>query len=206
MTKSKVTYDSEFNGSKILTDQDKKQGCYVNILESIKDNFDHMADKHSKVLFMRYDIRFPQDNKIPEQDKTFRDFHANWIKNLKRNNLDPHYLWTREQSKEKHSHYHGILLLDGNKTQSIHGHIEKAEELWHKALDIDPANNKGLVNDCTKGRDGTTHKNGIMLRKDDPEYTEKKNQCFEWSSYLAKENTKGNAPKGCRTFAYSRLK
>jgi len=206
MTTSKVTYDTEFNGSKILTDKDKQQGCYTDILTSIQDNFNYMMDNHSKVLFMRYDVRFPKDHNIPDQDKTFRDFHANWIKNLKRNNLDPHYLWTREQSREKHSHYHGILLLDGNKTQSIHNHIDKAEELWKKALDIDQSHNKGLINDCTKGRDGTTHQNGIMLRKDDPEYKDKINQCFEWSSYLAKENTKGNTPKGYRSFASSRLK
>lgn len=204
MTTSKITYNTEYNGKKILTNKDKKQGCYIDILETTKEQFDHMLNNHSKVLFMRYDIRFPNDHKISNQDKTFRDFHANWIKNLKRNNLDPHYLWVKENSKEKHSHYHGILLLDGNKTQSIHNHIEKAEELWHNALDIDHSHNKGLINDCTKGRDGTTHTNGIMLRKDDPDYQEKINDCFEWSSYLAKENTKSNA-KGTRMYSSSRL-
>jgi len=205
MSKKTITYDPTYAGLPILTDAANHQGCYLPILERIKDNFDDMTDHHAKTLFMRYDVRFPADNCNDPDNKAFRDFNANLLKNLKRQGLDPHNVWTREQSREKHQHYHGILLLDGNKTQSIHDHIAKAEELWANALDLPVDQAKGLVDDCTHGRNGSAQHNGIMLRKDDPEYPIKVAQCFHWASYLAKEHTKGNAPKGIREFGSSRI-
>jgi len=109
-----------------------------------------------------------------------------------------------ERSREKHQHYHGILLLDGQKTQSIHNHIQKAEELWASALNLPVDQNNGLIDDCTKKRDGSPQKNGIMLRKDDPDYDIKVKRCFEWGSYLSKPSTK-DFPKGTRTHGSSRI-
>jgi len=205
MTCKQITFDSYYNGRPILTDCANDQGCYKPILDKIKANFDNMTDSHAKVFFLRYDVRFPADNCDHPDNKTFRDFNANLLKNLSRQGLDPHSVWVREQSKEKHQHYHGILLLDGNKTQSIHNHIAKAEQLWASALDLPADQVKGLVDDCTHGRDGAYQKNGIMIRKDAPDYQEKIEQCFQWASYLAKINTKDNNPPGVRTFGSSRI-
>jgi hypothetical protein len=205
MNDKHITYDPEYKGMPILTDKARNQGCYKPILEKLKNNFDDMTYKHSKTFFMRYDVRFPEDHQpSPNDNKTFRDFQANLIKNLDRKGLDPHYLWAMERSREKHQHYHGILLLDGQKTQSIHNHIQKAEELWASALNLPIDQNNGLIDDCTKKRDGSSQKNGIMLRKDDPEYDIKVKRCFEWGSYLSKPNTK-DFPKGTRTHGSSRI-
>lgn len=205
MNNNTVTYEPMFEDFRILTNKEKKQGCYEKILNPIKDNLSYMLENHPKTFFMRFDVRSPGDNPIPEDNKIYRDFMANLVKSLDRQNLDPHYVWVREQSREKHQHYHAVLMLDGNLTKSIYNHINKAGELWNRALNLDPAVNTGLVHDCTTGRDGSSQHNGTMLRKDDPALDTKVKSCFEWASYLAKQHTKGKNPKGVRTFGASRI-
>jgi hypothetical protein len=75
--------------------------------------------------------------------------------------------------------------------------ISKAEELWNKALGIPPSNH-GLINYCTRDRHGDPQENGIMLRRNDPDFEAQYERCFHWASYLAKSNTKGNVPKNIR--------
>ena len=98
----------------VMVNQEQKQYCDKRILEKI----------------MRYDARFPQDDCEHADNHSFRSFHANFMKNLSRKGLKPQYVAVREQSREKHQHYHVCLWLDGNKTQSIHNHIQTAERLW----------------------------------------------------------------------------
>ena len=66
-------------------------------------------------------------------------------------------------------------------------------------------NGYGLVDDCTTSRTGERQINGVMLRTDAPEMKAKKEDCFRRASYLAKTNTKGNAPKWQREVFSSRL-
>ena len=128
------------------------------------------------------------------------------MKNLSRQGLKPQYIAVREQSTEKHQHYHVALLLDGQKTQSIYNHIKTAERLWDNALGLEPREGGyGLIDDCTTSRTGETQINGVMLRPDDPDMEKKKEDCFRRASYLAKTNTKGNAPKYQREMFSSRI-
>ena len=201
----KTTTEKTFNGYSIMTDEERGLSCDTKILNEIERQFGYAEATKSKTLFMRYDIRFPKgyshaDNEI------FREFQAKFMKNLSRQGLKPQYIAVREQSREKHQHYHVALLLDGQKTQSIHNHIQTAERLWDTTLGL-PAkeNGYGLIDDCTKSRSGAKQINGVMLRRDDPEYNTKKADCFRRASYLAKTNTKGNAPKGQREMFSSRI-
>ena len=50
--------------------------------------------------------------------------------------MKPQYVAVREQSTEKHQHYHVALMLDGQKTQNIHNHIATAERLWDSTLGL----------------------------------------------------------------------
>ena len=85
-------------------------------------------------------------------------------------------------------------------------HIQTAERLWDSTLGL-PAreNGYGLIDDCTPNRTGDKQINGVMLRSDDPDMEKKKDDCFRRASYLAKTNTKGNAPKGQRLMFSSRI-
>ena len=199
------TTESTYHNYPIMTDKERKLSCNTRILNEIERQFDYADKTKSKVFFMRYDIRFPERYNHADND-VFREFQSKFMKNLSRQGLKPQYIAVREQSREKHQHYHVALLLDGQKTQSIHNHIQTAERLWDSTLGL-PAkeNGYGLIDDCTTNRNGEAQINGVMLRKDDPAVTIKKNDCFRRASYLAKTNTKGGAPKRQREVFSSRI-
>ena len=201
----RTTTEDTYLGYPIMTDKDRGLSCDTRILDEIEKQFDYAEETKSKIFFMRYDVRIPEGMFI-EDNKTFRDFQANLIKNLSRKGLKPQYVAVREQSKEKHQHYHAVLLLDGQKTQSIHNHLQTAERLWDSALGLpERENGYGLIDDCTTSRTGERQTNGVMLRSDDPEMKAKKEDCFRRASYLAKTNTKGHAPKWQREIFSSRI-
>jgi hypothetical protein len=202
MTKKRITTNEPvFNNHPILTNKDKGLRCDKKILKTIEDTA-AQAMTNDRVVFIRYDVRMPEGNN-DLSNEAFRSGQANFIKNLSRAGLDPHYVAVREQSKEKRQHYHVCLWLDGRKTQSIHNHIGKADQSFASAFGV-PAT-EGLVEDCTKDRNGNKQGNGIMLRKDDPDYENKVAQTLEWASYLAKVNQKSNTPPGSRELFSSRL-
>lgn len=199
------TVENTYNDYSIMTDKERGLSCNTAILREIERQFDYADKSKSKTFFMRYDVRMPEGMYI-DDNKLFRDFQANFIKNLSRQGLKPQYIAVREQSREKHQHYHVALFLDGQKTQSIHNHIQTAERLWDSALGLEPRENGyGLIDDCTTSRTGEKQINGVMLRPDDPEMEKKKDDCFRRASYLAKTNTKGSAPKGQRELFSSRI-
>lgn len=162
-----------------------------------------MLEKHNKVLFMRLDVRYPEDHTTSSGNEDFSKFISNWTQDRRRHDLDAHTLWVREQSREKHQHYHCAVFMDGNKTQHIQDHVDKAEDIWERTIDRSDVN--GLVDDCTKSRAGEPQRNGIMLRRDDPQLKEKIDECFRWGSYLAKTATKGYGPKGSRDYSCSSI-
>ena len=170
----KETLDSHYDNYSIMTDRERGLSCNTEILREIKRQFDYAEESKSKVYFFRYDARFPE-NMHPKGNEIFSDFQANFMKNLSRQGLKPQYIAVREQSKEKHQHYHVVVLLDGQKTQSIHNHIKTAERLWDSALGLEPRENGyGLIDDCTTSRTGEKQINGVMLRPDDPEMERRK--------------------------------
>ena len=188
-----------------MTDQETGLSCNTKILAEIEKQFEHANSTKSKIFFMRYDIRFPEGFNHADNG-VFREFQSKFMKNLSRKGLKPQYVAVREQSKEKHQHYHVALLLDGQKTQSIHNHIATAERLWDSTLGLpERENGYGLIDDCTTSREGEKQVNGVMLRPDDPEMEAKRDECFKRASYLAKTNTKGYAPKGQRELFSSRI-
>ena len=201
----RTTTESMYNNHTIMTDNARGLACDIKILNEIERQFQYAEATKSKPYFMRYDVRLPEG--LDHTDNgLFREFQSKYIKNRSRKGLKPQYVAVREQSREKHQHYHIALWLDGQKTQNIHDHIATAERLWDKTLGLpDKENGYGLIDDCTKSRSGAKQINGVMLRKDDPEYASKKDDCFRRASYLAKVNTKGNTPKGQRELFSSRI-
>ena len=184
---------------------DENLPCDTKILGEIEKQFKYAENTKSKIFFMRYDLRIPEGMYI-ENNEVFRNFQANFVKNLSRKGLKPQYIAVREQSEGKNPHYHAALWLDGQRTRSIYDHIKTAERLWESALGLpERGGGYGLVYDCTVSRTGETQINGVMLRRDDLTMNDKKNDCFYRASYLAKTNTKGNAPKGQREVFSSRI-
>ena len=206
MKRRKLWKQDEYDQYSVMVNADQEHFCDEKILKKIKEQFDYAEQTKSKIWFMRYDVRFQGEERERSDNQLFSEFQSKFIKNLTRQQLKPQYVAVREQSREKHQHYHVVLWLDGQKTQSIHNHIQTAERLWDRTLALpERPNGYGLVDDCTKSRAGQKQVNGVMLRKDDPDYKSKKDDCFRRASYLAKVNTKGNAPKGQRELFSSRI-
>ena len=199
------TTESTYNNHPIMTDKEDGLSCNTMILHEIERQFEHAEETKSKIFFMRYDIRFPLNYELSNND-LFRTFQSALMKNLSRRGLEPQYVAVREQSRERHQHYHVALFLDGQKTKNICDHIKTAERLWDRTLGLPERDNGyGLIDDCTLSRDGKPQVNGVLLRRDDPNYAAQKDDCFRRASYLAKTNTKGKAPKGQREVFSSRI-
>jgi hypothetical protein len=180
--------------------------CRSDILESLAQLFEATVPSRHKTFFLRFDLRFPTNPYYPPDNSFFQTFIDSFAKHLRREGYAPGYFWVREggsKSPGDHHHYHLVLLLDGRKTQSIFGHLAIAERMWALALGIPEA--AGLVNYCLKDRDGNPQQNGIMIRRDDPNWRDAYATCFHWASYLGKCTGKGEAPKSVREFGCSQI-
>ena len=203
MKQRKLTSEDTFNDYPIMTNKEKEQFCDTDILQEIQDQMEYAEISKTKTFCMRLDLRLP-DALHHTDNRIFSRFQTLFMTNLSRKGLSPQYVAVREQSREKHQHYHELLLLDGQKTRCITNHLKTAERLWNKALGRS-GENSGLVDDCTTFRSGVKGSNGVLLDPNDPEYEAKQNDVFYRASYLAKENTKQNTPKGQRELFSSRI-
>jgi len=62
MTASISTFESQHNGLNINTNADKGQGCYTKILDKHQAHLQDMVNKHSQVMQVRFDLRFPRQD------------------------------------------------------------------------------------------------------------------------------------------------
>ena len=155
--------------------------CRKDILDAIYDIFARTVFRR-RTLFMRFDVTFPKEKQYPPDNSVFVGFIANFMKNRSRNGYKPEVLWVRERNhKERNHHYHCILCLSGRTTHKIYGHLEKAEELWERALKLELGEGAGLIDYCNR------EDHGIMVEPGDMQAT---NKCFYWASYLSKTRTK----------------
>jgi protein GP2 len=208
MLNSNITYEPFFNICPIQTEKQRQLGCHTEILEGIEALFNCMLIKHNKVFFIRFDVRFPRHSAYPVDNKIFIGFIANFTKNLKRKKLDPHIIWVREKSlktPQTPQHFHCLLLLNGSLTQSIYGHLAIAEELWNRALGLPAKKGNSLIWYCSVSSTGKLQQNGLKIIRESPDFYAQYRHCFHWATYMAKCNTKGNAPVGVREFGYTQL-
>ncbi|WMW64694.1 inovirus-type Gp2 protein [Nitratidesulfovibrio liaohensis] len=177
--------------------------CRTDILDAIIDRIEHMTQRFSRVLFIRFDLRLPRWYACPITKNPLITFLNSFGQHLRRKDIAFQYAWVREQSREKHQHYHVMLLLNGNLTKSSWNHMEKAGQLWQKALGI---KQEGLLHRCETARNGSHHPDFIHLDRHDACYERDIERCVEWASYLAKTRTKGYAPLHVREWGASTLR
>ncbi|RXF78016.1 inovirus Gp2 family protein [Desulfovibrio sp. DS-1] len=177
--------------------------CRIDILNAIIDRIEYMTSRFSRVLFIRFDLLYPRDFYSPRGNDDIQRFFNSFTSYLSRKGIAFQYVWVREQSREKHQHYHVMLLLNGNLTCHSWNHMEKADQLWQSALGIDYP---GLLHRCDRSRDGTRHPDFIHLDRHDACYERDIQRCVEWASYLAKTRTKGYAPLNVREWGASTLR
>lgn len=207
--KRNLTTKPTYHSYPILTDAKKGLATDTDILRNIEAQFRYAERTKSKAYFMRFDLHFPQEGMAVSPDnRHFSTFMSRFMKTLSRQSLKPQYCAVREQSRreEGRHHYHVVMFLDGQKTQSTHNHLAAAERLWENELSLPPKEGGyGLVDHCNSLRkeDGLMP-NGIRLDRNSYSDGDRRDWCFRWASYLAKENTKGS-PDGCREYFASQL-
>lgn len=202
-----LIHDSVFKGLKVQVTayKSKEEGLYGKILQIISDIHDYFFDRHSKVLPVRFDLRYPQDFFYSEVNSDIRRFIDRLTQHYRRRGIDTVYLWVREKDKSLHPHYHIAFYLDGHKVQSPYGVVEKAREIWLDVLGIRKDMKiyyGGLVHCC----DMDLKAKGIdkyLVRKDRPDYETRRSECFYIISYLAKKYSKMKSVKHQNSYGYS---
>lgn len=153
--------------------------------------------RHSKVMPVRFDLRFPASETMGATNTHISRFMAKMVQRFKRAGLDPAYAWVREKGSSHNPHYHCLILLNGHKTRSSNIVFTVAESLWESTIGHDA---KGLVNRCNINRNGEFQTNGdIIHRQGSFPHVERQ------IGYMAKPDGKGESHDGLRDFGMSRL-
>ena len=196
-----ITYQSPYNNFPINVKPGR--GCYTNILDKIQDRFNSALAKHSQVLLIRFDVRYPQ-GMIPADNSLLQGFMENYIRYLQRHNYSPIYLWNSEGGHKKRGsriHHHVFLILNGNSIRYM-PNLNKAEELWNRALGLPLGSNRKLIHRChpnTEISPRLYQTRGMIHRSD----MEARRQAIYWTSYCGKQSQP--LPEGMRRFGCSQL-
>jgi hypothetical protein len=175
--------------------------CRSDVLDGLFRIFEDAFAQRKRHLLVRFDLRLPSDHGFADPHEPFGRFIESYIKNRRREQHDPRFLWCREQDPGTGSppHWHLACLFAANKTEAPTEHLREATRLWGVALRHPEP--KGLVHYCTSG-DGSCV-TGILLNSAKPGFEHDLRDCMYWISYLAKLEGKGNAPMGTREWGCS---
>jgi len=180
------------------------QGYYVEILQAIESLFNNMIQRHNKVLFATFVLKYPANtaSQYPDNNVLLSRFIEALVRYYHRHNHDPKYLWVRERSSTDQIHYHVMILLNANSIQKADGIIEYAIAQWQRCLGID--NGRGFVGRCPAWS-SDDRCGAVVIRRNDPYFQQVYGQCFQRASYLGKCYSKGNAPANVNEYGHSRL-
>lgn len=190
-----ITYSKVYRGFPILTNREKGLGCLTHILDAYIEQLLYMVHNHSKVMQIRFDLHYPDEDSFIPKRKYLHDFCYNLRRRLKRkkfvggHKLDPHFIHTSEKHYSRHEHFHFVLLLNANASQAyLPILINNVVPSWQTVLktEID-----GLVDFCN--RKGF---NGIVMDRNSPYFKSRVHLCSLQASYIAKIHTKEFRGKG----------
>ena len=173
-----------------------------NIQSKLSEMLDYMTEKHSKVLPLRFDLKYPAEMIAPHSNRHISRCMTKIRQKYHRQGLDPHFFWVREQDASHNPHYHCVLLLNGNKVRAFNHVFVTAAQLWGNTIGSDQ---KGLVYHCTDREKGIPRDNGTLLSRTDPEYKEKFQRVHWHQSYLSKTEDKAAPKDNLRDYGYSRM-
>lgn len=197
------TTDTVYHGLPINTNENKGQACLTQVLDKHHAHLEDMTNKHSKVMQVRFDLHYPQDNSVTPNKQHLHDFNYNLQRKLNReqhvggHKVDSRLITVTEQHNSEHPHIHGVLLVNANVKRKYLPIMEQVERIWKLALGTDA---QGLVDHCNR-----SGKNGIIIDRNKEDFEDKKKQCSHQGSYLAKVRGKENNAKGTWLVGGTRL-
>lgn len=183
------------------------------ILDAIQSNIDFMCDHHCKVLLVRFDLRFPAGTIHQSRNDEISDFIKALTNHYTDQSIATRYVWAREQWNSDAPHYHVAFLLNGSRVQNPQNVWFNAEDIWSRITNGPPR----LVHHCWGEPIGGDFHGGIMIRRPSAKASEQdrleqrqayesaRRAALEWTSYLAKNNSKDNTPFRVRRYGSSRL-
>lgn len=188
MINSKKISGTMFNDKPLLTLKDNSQCFYEIILKKIDERMNALYSKTSQILFVRLEIRFPQ-NLITNSDNRCFQYFINEYRRYLSDKYANDYIWVKEQNNSHNPHFHLLLMLDGNRIR-YYRNCSKATTIWARALktfyEVN-INAKGLIQVCGYTHGGVKMNNGINVHR---ENLALRSEIFRICSYLAKTYTK----------------
>lgn len=180
-----------------------ERACYVEVLKSIKREFDAMQSWHEKVLMVRIDVHAHADD-VGDTNAIMTDYldrMREWVGGKQYNAKKMGYVWVREVSTQNGLHYHVWLMINGKDAKSGYNFIEKSRQI------VERHSHRGYRNVPypPKSKDGIEKKYFYLVKRGDDKGYEK---AFYHASYWAKERTKDKhnlSPKG-KNYSSSRIK
>ena len=178
---------------------EKKYQVLEEMNESIHELMKSYMERHSKVLPVRCDIRYPQDYEGRRDNKDISTLMSRVSQTCRRKSLDPAYVWVREQNESESPHFHVLILLNGHKSQNPYGVFNTVEKHWRNIIG---SKQEGLIHHCNTNPDGSYRQNGELMHRAEgiPEHVERQ------VSYMAKPSSKGEPKDGLRDYGMSRIK
>ncbi len=185
----------------------------TNIISSIDNQLAYMTQTHNKVFPVRFDLRFLQGY----HHDGGNDHVAYFLRRMKQHydyyNTDCVYVVVREQNTSELPHYHCMFLFDGNKIRSPMGVYDQASHIWQDTLNT---TQDGLVHCChsqpnqytpplTMIRSASSLANGERFQDQHRQFYDAYQTAMIHGRYLAKDHTKGSAPKGVRKLLATRV-
>lgn len=185
-----------------------------NIMMRIDQRINAAIANHNKILFIRYDVRFPVDYLHNGKNEEISVL-MKYIKEIFELSLGTiHYVWVREKVSSRNPHYHVMVLINGSIMQNPYTFLLKIDETWRKLL---KCSTNGLIHFCSNTFIGSNETGFIMIRRPSSKAQGAellRQQCnFQQAydvarlraSYLAKTFSKGNTPHRVREFGCSQL-
>ncbi len=115
-----VTFNSTYKGSPINTNKDKDFGCYTEILDTYKEILDETLSKHSQVIQVRFDLRYPKNRSIDPDPAHIHKFNYNLKKKLNRiTNKDNHFVDARLMSVQEQDEERGTVSPNKSRTDKV---------------------------------------------------------------------------------------
>ena len=204
MPSKKTFTDNQYQGTKLCDTPREFSYDYIRAIDGVIET---MTERHSKVLVVRLDLRFPKDHNADKSNRDFSKTMQAVCQEFSRKGYDPQYVAKREQVTSENQHYHVGILLDGNKKRSINAVRETVEKHWANQLDIplEEVQQKALVYPCNKAPDGSPRENGRMIKRGTWENHQQKQETMRQLSYLAKVDANDLTPSSTKKFFTSQF-
>ncbi|MGZ5548889.1 MAG: YagK/YfjJ domain-containing protein [Nitrososphaeraceae archaeon] len=173
--------------------------------KSLMECIDKLYDKHSRLMVLRIDFGYKQDNRFPsEKVRNERYLQAvndreHFFNNMRKNKLFKHmlnYAWKLEYGFEKGFHYHMFFFFDGSKRWKDKYRAKIIGEYWQNTI----TQGKGLFHNCNANQHNYDYLGIGIINASDTKLREELEMAVLYFTKADSCNVRMIAPNNGRTF------